>query len=182
MVSSVEYRKRLREQAERDRQFHLTGFRPQDQHPRFPAASPSAIQPTKATTVTADPVIVDTTPPVRPPEYGEQQPQPLGEIPAIQIPRTTGMTPTQLREQGKVTAEVIAQLPQDQYLLALSNLETTNPNLYGVVVDELNNMSPEEEAGEGDGYDLSAITSHNPNPTQGAESTVGESNQEQVPL
>lgn len=147
-MSSIEHRKQLRKLRERDEQFRGDNFQPQI----------TASTPTRSPDVATPNVIVPPEP-ITPPATPEaREPEMFGR-PAVIIPeKAQTLTPNMLREQGKRTAEMLAQLPEAQYKSALQSLESESPALYGVVVDELNNMATMQQSQEGDGYDLSNLT------------------------
>lgn len=115
------------------------------------APAPAVVEPVALSTVSADDA--------QTPRIVQPQPTVLQAIVPSDMSQTQGMTPSALRDHGKRTAEMLASLPQEQYDATLKSLELSNSNLYGIVVDELNNMAATQAAGEGDGFDLSGLTS-----------------------
>ncbi len=136
-MSQVEHRRRLRELKEREAAHAngLTSFIPQ------------------ATPVTGG----DDAQPVNVVQPPLPVPAPSGIQPILPVGASTvGMSPIQLRDQAKRVAELLAGMPQAEYEASLGSLERENPTLYGIVVDELNNLAATAN-GEDDGYDLSGL-------------------------
>ena len=158
-MSQIEHRQRLRERREADANRSLQGFSPTRRATTIgrQAASPVA-EPVPMDTATAE----DASPQV-------VQPEPTATQAVVPVSvATRGMSPTELRAHGKQTAEMLASLPQAEYESTLKALETSNPNLYGIVVDELNNLAAAQQDGEGDGFDLSGLAAgavETPTPT-----------------
>lgn len=152
-MSSILYRQRLRDQQARQAAKAAPNFTPATPGPSpLPLTEPDVLG-SQINVVSSAPVDVV------PPAPTEQQPVPY-EQPAV-IPQslnTTGMSPAAIREHGKTVAYMFAQLPTPEYQASLRNLETSNPVLYSIVVDELNNMDAQAATSEGDGHDLSALT------------------------
>src|SRR5690606_25686439 len=108
------------------------------------AAAPPQAEPVALDAVSADDAQV--------PQIVQPQPTVQQAVVPVDV-QTRGMTPVELRSHGKTTAEMLASLPQAEYESTLKSIETSNPILYGIVVDELNNMAATQTEGEGDGYD-----------------------------
>lgn len=157
-MSQIEHRKRLREQQERERAGSggLAAFQASTTNTVVNAAKPTAA-------VSVAPV--EAPPPERIAEPSVYQPGPTAE-PVIVPVGQQSMTPSEMRKHARQTAELFAQLPTAEYQASLQSLESNNPTLYSIVVDELNNIAAAGD-GEGDGFDLSGVASgaagHYPN-------------------
>jgi hypothetical protein len=129
------------------------------------AKAPSTKPTTVATTEAAPAAVVET------PETGAielpadettqvvqptTQEQPAGIAPEDRPAET--MAGDQQATQARATAETLAGLADDQYTEALQNLQMNQPELYPLVVDELNRMVADQATDEGDGFDLSGVT------------------------
>lgn len=149
-MSQIEYRKRLREQREAVTNRNLESFSPATNVRRMPAqaATPPQAEPVALDAISADDAQV--------PQIVQPQPTVQQAVVPVDV-QTRGMTPVELRAHGKTTAEMLACLPQAEYESTLESIEMNNPILYGIVVDELNNMAATQAEGEGDGYDLSGL-------------------------
>ena len=99
-------------------------------------------------------------------------PQPADVAPvAAEAPKTaavvptddSGMSPAQMRQHAKHTAEIFSQLSEADYQASMQSLLSTNPTLYSIVADELENLSA--AAGEGDGQQLPVSEPTDPNVT-----------------
>lgn len=156
-MSQITHRKRLREARQRAESRNLQAFSPAGNVGRIAAPAPAAAMPPAATVepVAFDAVSAEDVQPhvVQP----DQQPVATRAVVPVDI-ATRGMTVEQLRSHAKGTAEMLAALPQDQYAATLESLEANNPQLYSVVVDELNNMAA-QTGGDDDGFDLSGLAS-----------------------
>lgn len=175
-MSQSQHRQRLREMAAREAESRRP--RQQEVLPPAPVVTPALVAPVERESLppvvvqppqpTAPVNVVATVPfPVNPPPVSQEQPVPSVQPPIVPTTpgldyNTRGLAPDQMREHGKRTAEILSQLPQDQYEAGLQSLQAQNPNLYGIVVDELNNMSAATK--EDDGVDLSSIAGGSPNP------------------
>lgn len=135
-MSAIDHRQRIRDRKAKEKAFHSGAFSPQETVTTMAPAPTTQVQ--EPTRRQEQPIDTDPTANAVVPQ-GERQ----------------RMTPVELRNHGKQLAETLAQLDQEQYDSALNNLEKTNPTLYGVVCDELNNLAAQDN--EGDGYDLTNV-------------------------
>lgn len=168
-MSQIEHRQRLRERREADARRGLQGFSPSTGTQQIrPAAQQTAPETSPEPVPLAAVSAEDAGPQV-------VQSQPVAQQAVVPVDvNTRGMSPTEMRAHGKQTAEMLAALPQAEYEATLKALETSNPNLYGIVVDELNNIAAAQQGGEGDGFDLSGLAAGAvESPTPAAE-VVGE--------
>ena len=67
--------------------------------------------------------------------------EPMAAEPAVIVPEASPPTPAERRLQGRKLAEELSAMSQEDYATNLAALQASNPVLYGVVVDELNNMA-----------------------------------------
>lgn len=153
-MSQIEHRKRLRERQEAAANRNLGAFAPATNVRRMPTTAATQAAPaTQAEPVALDAVSADDA---AVPQVVQPQPTVTQAIVPVDV-QTRGMTPVELRAHAKTTAEMLASLPQAEYEATLKSIESNNPILYGIVVDELNNMAATQTEGEGDGYDLSGL-------------------------
>lgn len=153
-MNQTEYRKRLRDQ--RAQQRDLAAFQPS--RAQAPVQAPAQAAPAQAAPATTLAAIA-ATPNVVMPEAVTDSPA------IIPVAAQSAVTQQQLRDQAKSTATLLAGMPQDEYQSSLQALERSNPLLYSVVVDELNNLAAQND--EGDGFDLSEIAGGPATPPQG---------------
>lgn len=151
-MNQAEYRKRLRDQRAKEEQRSLTAF----------SASPQAPAPIIKEGTLAD---VAATPTLVQPEA--PVPVPVASPAIVPEAVQATMTPQQLRDQARSTAALLAGLPQEEYQASLTSLSQSNPTLYEVVVDELNNLAAQNGQSEDDGFDLSGIANNPATPSQG---------------
>lgn len=150
-MSQIEHRKRLRERQEAAANRNLGAFVPATDVRRMPtpAVTPAAqAAPVALDAVSADDAAVS--------QVVQPQPTVTQAIVPVDV-QIRGMTPVKLRAHAKTTAEMLAALPQAEYEATLTSIESNNPILYDIVVDELNNMAATQTEVEGDGYDLSGL-------------------------
>lgn len=118
-MSSIEYRKRLREKEEQTQQGRLSAFR--------------SLRPGSQ----AEPIETPALPETNTEPETEKEPQ--------QVAAPQASTPQELRDAAQTLVQQLLSLPEEEYQQQMLALQEENPVLYAVVVDELNNLQPEAQ-------------------------------------